>query len=165
MHSGHHIKRPHQLVNEEGFVEDVLQTFEEIAAQEDKELWRKAIDEERTGKEAELCSELSKTDLGELMNEDGMGLTQTAYLNELLERFDMADYYPVKTPMEDNSAENIVEKKTCKELVRCLMCIMFCSRHDSHATASLDSKVMPLKLPGRGLREYCATCGECATSD
>ena len=102
-----------------------------------------------------LTRKFSMTDLGELnfflgikieRKEDGMYLSQTAYLKNLLKRFNMENCKPSKTPMEvkppaeEDSTNCIIGKKPFRELVGCLMYVMLTTRPDISTAVNFYSR-------------------------
>lgn len=68
---------------------------------------------------------------------DGIYLSQQAFMERLLERFNMTECKPTKTPMEarvnsttEEGAEYIIEVKPYRELVGCLIYLMIYTRPD-----------------------------------
>ena len=103
-----------------------------------------------------LTREFSMTDLGELnfffgikieRKEGGMYLSQTAYLKNVLKRFNMENCKPSKTPMEvkppakEDSTKCIIGKKPFRELVGCLMYVMLTTRPDTSAAVNFYSRL------------------------
>lgn len=100
-----------------------------------------------------LENEFKMKDLGEPQcflgikidrNENGMFLSQSTYVRNLLKRFNMEDCNPSKTPMEikpvEESAECIVDKKPYRELVGCLMYLMSTTRPDISVAVNYYSR-------------------------
>lgn len=103
---------------------------------------------------ANLMNEFSMKDLGKLDNflgikiertNEGMFLSQTVYMKNLLTRFNMDECKASKTPMEvtswkeQDNRENlncIIEKKPYRELVGCLMHLMLTTRQDLSASVN-----------------------------
>lgn len=105
---------------------------------------------------ASLKQEFCMTDLGELhyflgikidKSKEGLLLSQSTYLKNLLQRFNMEDCKPSKTPMEEKpsalvseSSQFILETKPYRELVGCLMYAMLTTRPDLSAAVNYYSR-------------------------
>ena len=103
----------------------------------------------------ELAEEFKMKDLGKLhsylglkidIRDDGIFLSQPVYLKNLLERFNMQDSKPAKTPMEvsslneEHSGECITKIKPYRELIGCLMYVMLNTRPDLSAAVNYYSR-------------------------
>lgn len=77
---------------------------------------------------------------------DGIFLSQRAFMERLLERFNMAECKSTKTPMKarinstEEGAECIVKAKPYRELVGCLMYLMLYTRPDISAAINHYSR-------------------------
>lgn len=103
-----------------------------------------------------LEKEFKINDLGKLhyflgigikQTENGMLLNQTNYIRKLLDRFDMTECKPVKTPMEckpieedSENSECIIGTKPYRELIGCLMYLMLNTRPDISAAVNFYSR-------------------------
>ncbi|CAD6238878.1 GSCOCG00012546001-RA-CDS, partial [Cotesia congregata] len=74
-------------------------------------------------------------------------LDQNAYVNSVLEKFNMQDCNPVITPLEPkinydslNSDENC--GKPCRSIIGCLMYLMICTRPDLSVAVNIVSRFM-----------------------
>ena len=103
----------------------------------------------------ELAEEFKMKDLGKLhsylglkidIRDDGIFLSQPVYLKNLLERFNMQDSKPAKTPMEvsslneEHSGECITKIKPYRELIGCLRYVMLNTRPDLSAAVNYYSR-------------------------
>ena len=103
-----------------------------------------------------LMNEFRMTDLGRLhhflgiqitFSNGGLALSQSHFFRDVLERFDMSDCNPCKTPLDTKlpvelEGECIVDSKPYRQLVRCLMYGMLATRPDISMAVNFFSRFL-----------------------